>query len=294
MKSQSDQAAYLSLTTASILWGASVIAQKLGVTFFPPVQLALARGIGATLCLVPLWLTAKGARTPWRAADLFLFLILGFLSMVGNQLFNYYGLRLIPASEAGMIIGLTPVVTVLLAALFFGEPLRRRRIVGSMLSFLGVVLIVLRPRTGEAIYSWQGDLLIGLGVLSWVLYTLLSRAALARHSAMTVTFGTISIGTALLVPLSFFQGGGSGLWENAPVSAWMALLYLIFFASVVAFISWNKGLQAIGPTRASVFSNLIPISALFFGTILLSESVSARQLMGMGLILTGVWLVNKR
>lgn len=292
MKNRSDQTAYLSLTTATVLWGASVIAQKWGVTFFPPVQLALARGVGATLCLVPLWLRGRETEAPWRATDLYLFLVLGLLSMVGNQLFNYYGLRLISASEAGMIIGLTPVVTVLLASLFFSEPLSRRRIAGSLLSFLGVVLIVLRPKTGEALDSWRGDLLIGLGVLSWVFYTLLSRAALARHSPMTVTFGTISIGTALLAPLTFFQTGSA--WESIPPSAWMALSYLILFASVIAFVSWNKGLQAIGPSRASVFSNLIPISALLFGTILLAESVSIRQMIGMGLILIGVWLVNRR
>lgn len=292
MSSRSDRAAYLSLTTASLLWGGSVIAQKWGVTFFPPVQLALARGTGATLCLLPLWLRTRRTGVAWRAADLFLFLVLGFLSMVANQLFNYYALRLITASEAGMIIGLTPVVTVLLAPLFFREPLTRKRIAGSLLSFLGVILIVVRPHTGAAIYSWRGDLFICLGVLSWVFYTLISRTALARHSAMTVTFGTISIGTALLIPLALFQKESLS-WQEAPASAWGSLIYLIVFASVIAFVAWNRGLQAIGPSRASVFSNLIPISALLFGTFLLAESVSIRQLMGMGLILSGVWLVNK-
>ncbi|HEY5599615.1 MAG TPA: EamA family transporter, partial [Candidatus Manganitrophaceae bacterium] len=73
----------------------------------------------------------------------------------------------------------------------------------------------------------------------------------------------------------------------------IALGYLILFASVVAFVAWNRGLQAVGPSRASAFSNLIPISSLLLGIFLLSESVSPRQLAGMGLILAGVWLVNR-
>jgi drug/metabolite transporter (DMT)-like permease len=290
---RSDQAAYASLTIAAVLWGGSVIAQKWGVSFFSPLRLALFRGIGATLCLLPLWLGSKAHRGAFRAGDLPDFFLLAFLAMIGNQLFNYYGLRTIPASEAGMIMGLTPVLTVLLSSFFFKEPLTRRKTGGSLLSFAGVLLVVAKPVGGTAASSWRGDLFVGIGVCCWVLYTLFSRKVLKRHSSLTLSLATISIGTALLAPFALMEKGAFFEWEKVPFSAWIALAYLILFASALAFVVWNIGLQAVGPERASVFSNLIPVTALLLGMFLLAEQISARQVAGMVLILTSVWLVNR-
>ena len=290
---RSGQAAYASLTTAAVLWGGSVIAQKWGVSFFSPLHLAFLRGTGATLCLLPAWLGSKEKRGAFRAADLPHFFLLAFLAMIGNQLSNYYGLRTIPASEAGMIMGLTPVLTVLLSSFFFSEPMTRRKIGGSLLSFAGVLLVVAKPVGGTAASSWRGDLFIGAGVCSWVLYTLLSRRVLRRHSSLTLSLATISIGTALLAPFSIMEKGSLLEWEAVPFSAWVALSYLVLFASALAFVVWNIGLQAVGPERASVFSNLIPVTALLLGMVLLAEQISARQAVGMVLILMSVWLVNR-
>jgi drug/metabolite transporter (DMT)-like permease len=290
MKPVSHRTASLLLMLAAFLWGGSVIAQKWGVTYFPPLRLALLRGVGATLCLLPFW-WGSSDRRPFKRGELPLLFGLAFLSMIGNQISNYYGLRTITASEAGIIMGSTPVLTVLLSALFFREPLTRRRTVGCLLSFIGVVLVVARPPQVQAVPSWKGDLLVCLGVLSWVLYTILARSILKNRSSLALTMTTFSIGTMMIVPLSILE---SEPLQAVPPSAWVALSYLIVFASVIAFFAWNIGLQAVGPTRASVFSNLIPVTALLLGVILLSERISMKQLAGMGLILISVWMVNRR
>lgn len=268
-----------------------MIAQKWGVTYFPPLRLALLRGAGATLCLLPFWWGSNDRRRPFKRGELPLLFLLAFLSMIGNQLANYYGLRTITASEAGIIMGSTPVLTVLLSSLFFREPLTRRRTVGCLLSFIGVVLVVARPPQVQAVASWRGDLLVCLGVLSWVLYTLFARSILKNHSSLALTMATFSIGTLLVVPLAILE---TEPLQAVPPSAWGALAYLILFASVIAFFAWNIGLQAVGPTRASIFSNLIPVTALLLGVVLLSEKISIKQLAGMGLILVSVWMVNRR
>jgi drug/metabolite transporter (DMT)-like permease len=288
----SNRGAYGYLTAAAVLWGGSVIAQKWGVSFFTPLRLALLRGAGATLVLLLIWIGSKERKGTFRKGDLLDFFLLAFLAMVGNQLSNYYGLRTIPASEAGMIMGLTPVLTVLLASVFFSEPMTRRRIAGSLLSFVGVLLVVAKPVGGTFASSWRGDFFVGIGVFSWVLYTLYSRKVLRRHASLTLSLATISIGTALIAPFALMETGAVE-WGKIPFSAWMALGYLVLFASALAFVVWNAGLQKIGPERASVFSNLIPVTALLLGVVLLSEEISIRQIAGMGLILASVWLVNR-
>ncbi|MCG3111838.1 MAG: EamA family transporter [Candidatus Manganitrophus sp. SB1] len=291
MKPVSQRTASLLLMLAAFLWGGSVIAQKWGVTHFPPLRLALLRGAGATLCLLPFWWGSNDRRRPFKRGELPLLFLLAFLSMIGNQLANYYGLRTITASEAGIIMGSTPVLTVLLSSLFFREPLTRRRTVGCLLSFIGVMLVVARVPQGAVVASWKGDLLVCLGVFSWVLYTLFARSILKEHSSLALTMATFSIGTVLVVPLAIWEAAPL---QSVPPSAWGALTYLILFASVIAFFAWNIGLQAVGPTRASIFSNLIPVTALVLGVVLLSETISIKQLAGMGLILVSVWMVNRR
>ena len=288
----SSRTAYASLTTAAVLWGGSVIAQKWGVSFFSPLRLALLRGIGATLFLLLMWVGSKEKKRAFSPKDFSSFFLLAFLAMIGNQLSNYYGLRTIPAAEAGMIMGLTPVLTVLLSSFFFYEPMSRRRTAGGLISFAGVMLVVAKPLGGAAASSWRGDFFVGVGVLSWVLYTLFSKKILKRYSSLTLSLATISIGTGLIAPFALMEQGAFP-WEEIPLSGWIALGYLILFASAFAFVVWNVGLQAIGPERASVFSNLIPVTALLLGMFLLAEQISVRQIIGMGLILASVWLVNR-
>jgi drug/metabolite transporter (DMT)-like permease len=80
--------------------------------------------------------------------------------------------------------------------------------------------------------------------------------------------------------------------ESVPTSGWLALGYLIVIATALGQQAWLYGVQGIGPSRAGVFVNLIPVSALVLSALILGEQVGAKELAGIGLILAGVWLVN--
>jgi len=70
--------------------------------------------------------------------------------------------------------------------------------------------------------------------------------------------------------------------------------YLIVFATALGQQAWLYGVQGVGPSRAGVFVNLIPASALVFSTLILGEQIGAKEIAGIVLILTGVWLVNRQ
>jgi drug/metabolite transporter (DMT)-like permease len=77
-----------------------------------------------------------------------------------------------------------------------------------------------------------------------------------------------------------------------PLSGWLALGYLIVFATALGQQAWLYGVKGIGPSRAGVFVNLIPVSALALSAIVLGERIVAREVAGILFILLGVWLVN--
>jgi drug/metabolite transporter (DMT)-like permease len=79
---------------------------------------------------------------------------------------------------------------------------------------------------------------------------------------------------------------------SVPISGWVALAYLIVFATALGQQAWLYGVQGVGPSRAGVFINLIPVSALVFSALILGERIGLKEVTGIVLILAGVWLVN--
>ncbi len=73
----------------------------------------------------------------------------------------------------------------------------------------------------------------------------------------------------------------------------MALVYVIVFATALGQQAWLYGVSRIGPSRAGIFVNLIPVSALLLSVLILGETVGMGELAGIALILVGVWLVNR-
>jgi drug/metabolite transporter (DMT)-like permease len=80
--------------------------------------------------------------------------------------------------------------------------------------------------------------------------------------------------------------------STVPVAGWLALGYLIVFATALGQQAWLWGVQGVGPARAGVFINLIPVSALLLSAVILGEPIGMKEVAGIALILAGVWLVG--
>jgi drug/metabolite transporter (DMT)-like permease len=114
-----------------------------------------------------------------------------------------------------------------------------------------------------------------------------------RFSPLTVNWTTLLISILLQIPLLWTDQklAVAGI-ASVPLSGWLALGYLIVFATALGQQAWLYGVQGIGPARAGVFVNLIPVSALLLSAVVLSEHIGVKELAGIVLILAGVWLVN--
>jgi drug/metabolite transporter (DMT)-like permease len=165
---------------------------------------------------------------------------------------------------------------------------------GCLLSFAGVALVSGYGGEGAGGSNpWIGGVLVLLGLVSWSLYTIGGRRIMERFSPLTVNWTTLLISLVVQVPLlatdhKFLVTGASAV----PVSGWMAMIYLIIFATALGQQAWLYGVQGVGPSRAGVFVNLIPVSALSLSALVLGESIGPREIAGIVLILAGVWLVG--
>jgi len=286
--------AYGSIVLAAVLWGGSIVAQKLALGSFSAVEASVLRDIGGLAILMTTWLVQEGRLGALTAKDVRILALLG-LGVLGNHLLILIGLKYVSGAVAGVIIGSSPVVTSLLSAVLIQDVPFKAVWLGALLSFAGVAVVSIAGFQAAGEQPLLGSLLVFLGVASWALYSIGSRSVMERLSALTVNWTTLLVATVLQIPL---------LWTDrkmldagaASVTAadWLALGYLVVFATAVAQQAWLFGVKGIGPSRASVLGNLTPVAAVVLSALILHEAVGPVEITGIALILAGVWTVNRQ
>jgi drug/metabolite transporter (DMT)-like permease len=285
---------YGAIVVAAVLWGGSIVAQKLALSGFSAVEASVLRDIGGLMILVTAWWLQDGSLRGLTRQDYRTLALLG-LGVLGNHLLILIGLKYVSGAVAGVIIGALPVVTALLSAVLSQDVPLRLVWAGSVLSFFGVASVSVAGFNAAGEQPLLGGALVFLGVASWALYSIGSRTIMERVPALTVNWTTLLAATVLQIPLLWTDQKmvRAGL-ASVTLLDWLALVYLVVFATAVAQQAWLFGVKRIGPSRASVLGNLTPVSAVALSAVILKEPVGIVEIIGIVLILGGVWIVHRQ
>jgi len=294
MASPSTTLAYGSVVLAAVLWGGSIVAQKMALGSFSAVEASVLRDIGGLAILLATWWLQEGGAMNISRSDLYLLGLLG-LGVLGNHLLILMGLNYVSGAVGGVIIGSSPVVTSLLSAVLIRDVPLRAVWLGALLSFAGVGLVSVSGFQAAGERPLLGGVLVFLGVVSWAFYSIGSRSIMERVSPLTVNWTTLLVATVLQIPLLWTDRKmmDAGI-ASVTTADWLALGYLVVFATAVAQQAWLFGVKGIGPSRASVVGNLTPVAAVGLSAMILGESVGIIEIVGIGLILAGVGVVNRQ
>jgi drug/metabolite transporter (DMT)-like permease len=284
---------YIKLLLMAIFWGGTFVAGRSLAQAVGPFAAAFFRFAVASVFLVVLLKRADGKLT-WPAKDQIIPVIL--LGLTGALLYNYFflkGLKLIEAGRASVIIANNPIFIALLSAYFFKERLNTLKIIGIIISVVGAVIVVSR---GSILEAFQGG--IGLGeiyifgcVASWVAFSLIGKAVMKNLSPLqSVTYSSV-VGTLLLSAPAFMESGVGFL--SYSMGDWALIFYLGFFGTVLGFLWYYQGIQKIGPTRAGLFINFVPISGILLAFVFLGEQITPSLLIGTVMVSLGVYLTNR-
>ena len=276
MGNASTLPAYGALTTAAVVWGGSIVYQKLALGSFSAVETSVLRGLGALGILIPLWWWQEGGAVKFSPRDVSALALLG-VAVLGNHLLTLFGLRYIGAAAAGVIIGASPAITAFLSSLLIQDVPFRAVAAGCTVSFLGVVLVSGTAGGAEGERPLLGGTLVVLGLVSWAFYTIGGRRSMERFSPLTVNWTTLLISILLQIPLLWTDQKAvvTGV-SSVSLSGWLSLGYLIVFATALGQQAWLYGVKGIGPSRAGVFVNLIPVSAVILSALVLGERIGAK------------------
>lgn len=280
---------YACLALAMTLVGSTVVASKLiaaGLSPFVASALRMAIALPLFLALMR-WRRLSWPRLGWR--DGLLLLAQAAAGSVGYTVLLIEGLRLTSASSAGVIMGQLPVVAALFSVVVLRERPSWRLWVALALATSGVLLVTAQP--GGAPGSWLGNVLVLGAVASEALFILLNKAL--RRPLEPLVLSTLMCVLGLLLTAI------PALLEPAPRfgPASLAVLYYAIVPTVGGYLLWYAGLARVSASEASLFTALVPVSALLFAALLLGEAVGWAQLAGVFCVLAAMaslWLPLSR
>jgi len=166
--------------------------------------------------------------------------------------------------------------------------------VGVALSVCGAVYVITRGNPGDILQGaiGRGELFIFGCVASWVSYSLIGKIVMRDVRPVSAVTYACLVGSAALLPPALVEGMAGSLGSYS-LSAWLSIVYLGFFGTCLGFIWYYEGIREIGPSKAGVFINFVPISAVIMSFFLLGESIDASLLIGAALVLSGIYLTNR-
>lgn len=288
--SNKNSAIYFLLLIVPLFWGGAFVVTKHVVTELPAFASATLRYAPSGIILAVILFLRKDwnfkvIKKHWLG--------LTCMSITGIFSYNalcYIGLVYTSSINGSLIIAATPVLITISSVLFFKESWNKYMVIGLILSFVGVLIVTTKgslPILLSLSFN-KGDIIFIGALISWVIHGLIGKVVLQEVTSLQTTTITMIIGSTLLGICSVFEKG----WGNIltlSTQSWLELIYMVVFATIIAFFLWNKGIQKIGASKSSIYMNLVPINAAWISVVLYGSKINIPQLIGIGVVLLGVY-----
>jgi drug/metabolite transporter (DMT)-like permease len=282
---------YGMLALATSTWGSAFIAGKYAVLSFEPATVAFLRFFGAAILLFPtMWIMVKN-RTKPTLKEYGLFAILGLTGIAIYNICFFLASKHAPVIKSSLFIASNPVLIVLLSGLFLKEKITKNNILGMIIALTGVAFIITNGhlltlfQLGFEPIDW---VLLG-AVVSWALYSVVGKIVLKKYTAIESTTYAVAFGTLFLLPFALIET----TWQDVQLAtwdAWLAIAHMSVFVTVISFIMYYQGIKEVGAAKASIFINVMPVSAVIMATVFLGETFTFAHAIGAVCVLTGVYV----
>lgn len=287
MEFKNNSFAVSQVIAAVFIWAASFIAMKVAVAelgAFPTVFLRMLLAVAVLAFFLP---KVRHETQNYQKGDGWL--LLGLVLTEPCLYFVFEGLALTytSASEAGMITALHPFLVTLTAFYFLKETINRRMVIGGLMAVIGAILLSLTGERGEAGSNHAlGNGLEFIAICFATAYSLLARKLGSRYSPVFLTSIQAIFGCLFFLPLALLFN--QGVPESVSAEVIFSVLFLAWGVNVVAFILYNSSLKLLPASQVGMWMNLLPLATLFFGWLLLDETLTFWQYAAVGLVIAGL------
>jgi drug/metabolite transporter (DMT)-like permease len=206
---------------------------------------------------------------------------------------EYYGLSMVSATISAVIISTIPIFTPFIARKFFNEKLGLANVVGLLVSFAGVLMIVLNKDLSLNA-SGLGILLLSLAVFSAVIYSVMVKKLSENYSPITIVAHQNLIGFIMFLPIFFYLDFNDFITIIPDKTTVVSLFMLSIFGSSICYVLYTYVINKIDLTKANIYTNLIPIFTALASYFFLGETFSTIKISGMIVVITGIILSQQK
>jgi drug/metabolite transporter (DMT)-like permease len=297
-KNKIDSAGVALVLIAAVAFSAKAIFVKLAYddptvlkSAVDPITLLMLRmGLSLPFFAAIAWWAARG-QEPLSAKDWRAVIVLGLMGYYAASLFDFWGLQYISAALERLILFLNPTLVVLISAVALSYRIRKRDIFALATSYAGIALVFVHDLQFNPEKVLIGGGLVLLSAALYAVYLvgggqMVKRLGGVRFAAYASIVSTVAIAFHFLMvhPITVLIAQTARVYW---LSGWMALV-----STVLPVIMLAEGMRRIGSSNAAMISSIGPISTIFMGAIFLGEPITALQLFGAGLVLTGVLVIS--
>ena len=288
--------AYILLVLATLFWSGNFIVGKFATLFeIPPLTLNVFRWISVWLILMPftykeIYNNLPNIKKNWLA--------ISFMGVITISTFNsvvYFALNYTQVINAVLVLAAIPAATIVFSSLMKIEKTNIFQLLGLLLSIVGIGSIISNGDIQKIISLNinKGDLWMLVCVFTWAIYSTLLKKYKFKFSQFTLIQLMVSVGILFLIP-QFFYEKSIGLEVNFNKAFFLILFYVVVFPAIAAYYCWQKGVEIIGPNRASMFIQLMPLFSAIMAIIIFNEKFELYHFAGATFIVSGIYLSNKK
>jgi len=294
--SNKNYSAYLFLVLATLCWSGNFIVGKFATLFeIPPLTLNVFRWISVWFILLPFTYKEIFRNLPYIKSN---WLVISFMGVITISTFNsvvYFALNYTQVINAVLMLAAIPAATIVLSSLMNIEKTNTFQIIGLLLSIIGIGSIISNGDIQKIISLNfnKGDLWMLVCVVTWSLYSTLLKKNKFKLSQFTLIQLMVTVGIFFLIP-QFFYEKSIGLELNLEKNFFLILIYVAIFPAIAAYYFWQKGVEIIGPNRASMFIQLMPLFSAIMAIVFFGEKFELYHFAGAILILSGIYFSNRK
>jgi len=277
---------YSSLILAMLMWGLTFVFFKFAYESYEPITIIFLRLI---ISVIFLFIFARflNKLQPVKRKDFKYIIILALFEPFFYFLGESFGLTYVSSTMGAVIISTIPLIVPVAAFFIYHEKLTALNWVGLVISFTGVLIVVLSGDS-ELRARLKGVFLLFFAVLSAVGYGLTVKKLAHEYNGFTITAYQNTFGIFFFLPLFLLFDLNEFLNISPTRSSLLAILYLAVFGSSVTFVIFTMAVRELGTAKANIFTNLIPVFTAVSSYLLLKEPMPGSKIFGIFIVLCGL------
>jgi drug/metabolite transporter (DMT)-like permease len=282
--------AYLLAAVAMVIYSSPPVVTRAVSLGVPAMALSFSRWVIATLILLPfIWRKLPrewpNLKQHWPA------LVLMVLPMIVGSTLSVLAVYYTTATNAVLVNASQPALTAMFAWAIAGMRLLPAQRLGIACAFIGILVMIARADVA-VVLNFElnvGDFLMLMAVAGWSLYAVLLQRVAYKPDGTMLMFLISIIGVIFLAPAYLIEAANVGTFQfTGDVVA--AMFYLAIFPTIIATVAWNTAIRTVGPNRAAIFVNLIPIAGAALAMIFLGERLFFYHFLGALFVFAGIYL----